>query len=92
MDKQTTKNFKVTIDAMCGARDECETIAQYFERLDESYAVSPDDAAIAEPQFLEIIKNKMNHCLRFIFNLAVPITGIEPDTDGIGVASNGYIS
>lgn len=84
MDNQTTKNFKVAIDAMRGARDECETIAQYLERLDESYAVSPEDAAIAEPQYLDIIKDEMNHCLRFIFNVVVPITGIEPDADGIG--------
>lgn len=84
MDNQTTKNFKVAIDAMRGARDECETIAQYLERLDESYAVSPEDAAIAEPQYLDIIKDEMNHCLRFIFNVVVPITGIEPDMDGIG--------
>lgn len=84
MDKQTTKNFKVAIDAMRGARDECETIAQYLERLDESYRISPKDAELAEPQYKEIIKDEMNHCLRFIFNVVVPITGIEPDTDGIG--------
>lgn len=83
MDEKTTKNFKVAIDAMRGARDECETIAQYLERLDESYAVSPDDATIAEPQYKNIIKDEMNHCLRFIFNIVVPITGIEPDWDGL---------
>ncbi len=84
MDNQTVKNYKVAIDAIKGARDECQTIADYLERLDESYAVSPEDAAIAEPQYLDIIKDEMNHCLRFIFNVVVPITGIEPDTDGIG--------
>ena len=83
MNEQTARNYKVAIDAMRGARDECETIAQYLERLDESYAVSPADAAIAEPQYKEIIKDEMNHCLRFIFNIVVPLTGIEPDTDGI---------
>lgn len=83
MDEKTTKNFKVAIDAMRGARDECETIAQYLERLNESYAVSPKDAEIAEPQYKNIIKDEMNHCLRFIFNIVVPITGIEPDMDGL---------
>lgn len=83
MTEQTTKNFKVAIDAMRGARDECETIAQYLERLNASYEVSPEDAAIAEPQYLNIIKDEMNHCLRFIFNVVVPITGIEPDMDGL---------
>lgn len=83
MTEKTTKNFKVAIDAMRGARDECETIAQYLERLNASYEVSPEDAAIAEPQYLNIIKDEMNHCLRFIFNVVVPITGIEPDMDGL---------
>ena len=83
MNNKTVKNYKVAIDAMRGARDECETIAQYLERLDESYAVSPEDAAIAEPQYKEIIKDEMNHCLRFIFNIVVPLTGIDPDMDGI---------
>ncbi|MDE7406484.1 MAG: hypothetical protein K2M89_06400 [Clostridiales bacterium] len=83
MDNKTVKNYKVAIDAIRGARDECETIAQYLERLDESYAVSPNDAAIAEPQYMNIIKDEMNHCLRFIFNIVVPITGIEPDMDGL---------
>lgn len=83
MNNKTVKNYKVAIDAMRGARDECETIAQYLERLDASYAVSPEDAAIAEPQYKEIIKDEMNHCLRFIFNIVVPLTGIDPDMDGI---------
>ena len=83
MDNQTVKNHKVAIDAMRGARDECETIAQYLERLDESYRVSPEDAAVAEPQYMNIIKDEMNHCLRFIFNIVVPLTGIEPDMDGL---------
>ena len=83
MDNKTVKNYKVAIDAMRGARDECETIAQYLERLNESYAVSPEDAATAEPQYMNIIKDEMNHCLRFIFNIVVPITGIEPDMDGL---------
>lgn len=82
-EEKTTKNFKVAIEAMRGARDECETIAQYLERLDESYKVSPEDAEIAEPEYLNIISDEMNHCLRFIFKVFVPITGIEPDLDGL---------
>lgn len=83
MDEQTIKNHKVAIDAIRGARDECETIAEYLERLDASYVTSPADAAIAEPQYLNIIKDELNHCLRFIFNVFVPVTGIEPDSDGL---------
>lgn len=83
MDNETVKNYKVAIDAMRGARDECETVAEYLERLDESYRVSPADAEIAAPQYIEIIKDELNHCLRFIFNVFAAVTGIEPDTDGI---------
>lgn len=83
MDKQTVKNYKVAIDAIKGARDECQTIVDYLERLDESFRVSPEDAAIAEPQYMNIIEDEMNHALRFIFNVFVPVTGIEPDTDGL---------
>lgn len=83
MDNKTIKNFKVAIDAIKGARDECQTIAEYLERLAASYEISPADAAIAEPQYMNIIKDEMNHALRFIFNVFVPVTGIEPDTDGL---------
>lgn len=83
MDNQTVKNYKVAIDAIKGARDECQTIADYLERLDESYKTSPEDAEIAEQQYMNIIKDEMNHALRFIFNIFVPVTGIEPDTDGL---------
>ena len=84
MDKQTTKNYKVAIDAIKGARDECQTVADYLERLNESYEISPEDAAIAEPQYMNIIKDELNHALRFIFIVFVPVTGIEPDMDGLG--------
>ena len=83
MDNQTTKNFKVAIDAIKSAADECTTIADYLERLNASYEVSPADAEKAEPQYLNVIKDELNHCLRFIFNVFVTITGIEPDTDGL---------
>ena len=83
MDEETLKRFKVGIDAMRGARDECETAAEYLERLIESYAASPAETAVALPQYLNIIKDELNHALRFILNVFVPVTGIEPDTDGI---------
>ncbi len=83
MDEESVKQFKVGIDAIRGARDECETIAEYLERLIASYAVSPAETQAALPQYLNIIKDEMNHCLRFIFNVFVPVTGIEPDTDGL---------
>ena len=82
MDNNTVKNNKVAIDAIKGARDECQTIADYLERLDESYAVSPDDAEKAEPEYMNIIEDELNHALRFI-KVFVEITGIEPDTDGL---------
>lgn len=77
------KNYKVAIDAIKGARDECQTIADYLERLIASYEISPDAARLAAPQYMNIIKDEMNHALRFIFNVFVPVTGIEPDTDGL---------
>lgn len=83
MDEETLKRFKVGIDAMRGARDECETVAEYLERLIESYAASPAETAVALSQYLNIIKDELNHALRFILNVFVPVTGIEPDTDGI---------
>lgn len=92
MDQETIKNYKVAIDAIKGARDECQTIADYLERLDESYKISPKDAAIAEPQYMNIIEDEMNHALRFIFNVFVPVTGIEPDMDGLGDNDDGNIS
>ena len=32
-----------------------------------SYEISPDDAKLAAPQYMNIIKDEMNHALRFIF-------------------------
>ena len=83
MNEETVKKFKAGIDAIRGARDECDTIAEYLVRLIETYNVSPEAAEAALPQYMNIIKDEMNHCLRFIFNVFVPITDIEPDTDGI---------
>lgn len=83
MDNNTVKNYKVAIDAIKGARDECQTVADYLERLIESYETSPEDAQVAEPQYMNIVKDELNHALRFIFNVFVPVTGIEPDTDGL---------
>lgn len=77
------KNHKVAIDGIKGARDECQTIADYLERLDASYEVDPDAAALFEPQYMNIIKDELNHALRFIFNVFVAVTGIEPDLDGL---------
>ena len=83
MNEETIKRFKAGIDAIKGARDECATIADYLERLIATYEVSPSEAEKALPQYLNIIEDEMNHALRFIFNVFVPITGIEPDTDGL---------
>lgn len=83
MNEELIKNYKVAIDAIKGARDECQTIADYLERIIESYAVSPEDAAKALPQYENIVKDELNHALRFIFNVFVPVSGIEPDADGL---------
>lgn len=83
MNEETVKQFKVGIDAIRGARDECETIAEYLERLIETYNVSPEAAKVALPQYMNIIKDELNHALRFVFNVFVPITDIEPDMDGL---------
>ena len=70
--------IKIAIDAIRSARDECETVAVYLERMVES---DTEDAAKA--QYREIIADELNHALRFIFNIVVPITGITPDAGGL---------
>lgn len=87
MNEAEERAYRVGIDAIRGARDECETVAEYLERLIESNRASPTETAAALAQYMNIIKDELNHCLRFIFNVFVPITGIEPDMDGLeGVA------
>lgn len=83
MNEETVRKFKAGIDAIRGARDECDTIADYLERLIATYAASPEAAEVALPQYMNIIKDEMNHALRFMLNVFVPVTGIEPDFDGI---------
>lgn len=83
MNEETVRAFKAGIDAMRGARDECETIADYLQRLVETYDASPQAAEAALPQYMNIIKDEMNHALRFMLNVFVPVTGITPDLDGI---------
>lgn len=83
MNEETIKRYKAGIDAIRGARDECETIAEYLERLIETYNVSPELAEQALEQYMNIIGDELNHALRFIFNVFVPATGIEPDMDGL---------
>lgn len=83
MNEETIKRYKAGIDAIRGARDECDTVAEYLERLIETYNVSPELAEQALKQYMNIIGDELNHALRFIFNVFVPATGIEPDTDGL---------
>jgi hypothetical protein len=81
--EETVRAFKAGIDAMRGARDECETIADYLQRLVETYDASPQATEVALPQYMNIIKDELNHALRFMLNVFVPVTGITPDLDGI---------
>lgn len=83
MNEETVRAFKAGIDAIRGARDECETIADYLQRLVETYDASPQAAEVALPQYMNIIKDELNHALRFMLNVFVPVTGITPDLDGI---------
>jgi hypothetical protein len=83
LNEETVRAFKAGIDAIRGARDECETIADYLQRLVETYDASPQAAEVALPQYMNIIKDEMNHALRFMLNVFVPVTGITPDLDGI---------
>lgn len=83
MNEETIRAYKAGIDAIMGARDECETIADYLQRLIEIYEASPQAAEVALPQYMNIIRDEMNHALRFMLNVFVPVTGIEPDFDGI---------
>lgn len=84
MNEEVIKGFRAGIAAIRGARDECETIAVYLENLIGIYAGSPEAANEAFPEYMNIIGDELNHTLRFIFNVFVPLTDIEPDTDGIG--------
>lgn len=83
MNEETIRAFKAGIDAIRGARDECQTVAEYLERLIQTYDASPPAAETALPQYMNIMKDELNHALRFIFNVFVPVTGIEPDMDGL---------
>jgi len=83
MNEEELKAYEAGIKAIRGAKDECETIAVYLTDLIAIGRDSPESAEAALPQYMNIIKDEMNHCLRFIFNVFVPVTGIEPDTDGI---------
>lgn len=71
MNEERIKQFKAGIEAMRGAADECNTIVYYLERLIETYAVSPQAAETAEPQYLNIIKDELNHALRFMLNVLI---------------------
>lgn len=83
LDDKKIADFKAAVLAIRGARDECETIAEYMERLIQTYELSPEAAAEALPQYLNIIEDEMNHGLRFMLNVFVPLTGIQPDMDGL---------
>lgn len=83
MDEETRKNFEAAIKAIRGARDECETIAAYLADLLAIAADSQSAFEKALPQYENIVSDELNHALRFIFNVFVPLTGIEPDTDGL---------
>ncbi|MDE6398995.1 MAG: hypothetical protein K2L51_06715 [Clostridiales bacterium] len=87
MNEETVRAFKAGIDAIKGARDECETVADYLGRLIETYDASPQAAEVALPQYMNIIRDELNHALRFMLNVFVPVTGIEPEFDGIEEAT-----
>lgn len=84
MTEEKLKAYEAGIKAIRGAKDECETIAVDLADLVAMGRESPEAYQTALPQYMNIIKDELNHALRFIFNVFVPITGIEPDTDGLG--------
>lgn len=73
-------DIKTAIEAMRSARDECETVAVYLERMTD-----PQTGEAVQAQYREVIADELNHVLRFIFNIVVPLTGVEPSVDGIEV-------
>lgn len=83
MNEEEIRNLKAGVEAMRGAADECNTIVYYLERLIATYDTSPPDAELAKLQYYEIVKDELNHALRFIFTIFVPLTGIEPETEGL---------
>lgn len=80
---ETLQNYRAAIEAARAARDECETIAVYLEQLARDIEASPTAFETALPQYRNVIGDEMNHCMRFILNVVAPLTGIEPDMDGI---------
>lgn len=83
MNEEELKTYEAGIQAIRGAKDECETIAVYLTDLVAIARSSPESYKTALPQYMNIIKDELNHALRFMLNVFVPITGIMPDTDGI---------
>lgn len=83
MNEEELKAYEVGIKAIRGAKDECETIAVYLTDIVAIGRESPEAYKKALPQYMNIIKDEMNHALRFMLNVFEPITGIEPDLDGI---------
>lgn len=84
MTEEERKAYEAGIKAIRGAKDECETIAVYLEDLMAIGRDSPEAYKTALPQYMNIMQDELNHTLRFIFNVFVPVTGIQTDTDGIG--------
>ena len=83
MSEEERKAYEAGIRAIRGAKDECETIAVYLTDLIAIGSDSQQAYETALPQYMNIIRDELNHALRFIFNVFTPVTGLEPDTDGI---------
>lgn len=83
MTKEQINKLKAAVEGMRGAADECQTIVYYIERLIATNDDSPEAAEEVKPQYEEIVKDELNHALRFIFNVFVKLSGIEPDMDGL---------
>lgn len=83
MEEKELRNLQAGVEAIRGAADEANTIAFYIERLIATAAQTPEGAEEVKGQYFEIVKDELNHLLRFVLNVFVPLTGIEPDMDGL---------
>lgn len=79
-EEERLRQLGVAAQAAKSAADECTTIQEYTLRIIDALR-NGDEQAVA--QYSEIIGDELNHAYRFLMRIYTPMTGIEPDTDGL---------
>lgn len=80
MDEETKRRLGMAMEAAQSAADECTTIREYTVRLKAALENGDEETAA---QYREIISDELNHTYRFLMRIYTPMTGIEPDMDGL---------